>query len=585
VSAQTELFESADASAVRQQLNAVEHREDGGRSLTKFIQNFRVLSEASSGIQNLKRLILRLAVAGKLVPQSDSEGTGSELLREILSKRAAFVRTPPAPPGTNELPELPKSWICTSLDSVLVVLRNGVSTRPHGDSGVPVLRISAIRPYLVSLTETRFLPGTISDYEGYFIAEGDLLFTRYSGNPEFVGACGVVPPFKGSMVHPDKLIRGVVVEHLVDPRFVSLAASAGASRAFIDDCGRTTAGQVGISGKQLKAVPMPLPPLAEQKRIVAKVDQLMALCDELEARQTKKRETGTRLTKSALEALTTAESPEEFDTAWNRVVENFDVLIDRAEQVDDLRQAILELAATARLVAPRPESASAARSALEGYPGGSRPIPERSGSPSDWTEEGGWLHAPLGAVLQEPLANGRSVPDDPAGFPVLRLSALRGRFLDFGERKLGAWTAEQAAPFVVKRGDILFVRGNGAIRLVGRACMAGEIPEPVAFPDTAIRARVRPDVFDAKWLWYVWESRVVRKQIESSAKTTAGIFKVSQDALYAVRLPVPTLREQQGIVAKVEQLMAVCDALEARLRRAEDRAAKMVEAVVRELVA
>ena len=90
---------------------------------------------------------------------------------------------------------------------------------------------------------------------------------------------------------------------------------------------------------------------------------------------------------------------------------------------------------------------------------------------------------------------------------------------------------------------------------------------------------------EPNWLWYVWESRFVRKQIEASAKTTAGIFKVSQDVLYAIKLPVPTLAEQKRIVAKVELLMRLCDDLETKLRRAEDRASKLVEAVVQEMVA
>jgi len=98
----------------------------------------------------------------------------------------------------------------------------------------------------------------------------------------------------------------------------------------------------------------------------------------------------------------------------------------------------------------------------------------------------------LRLVLAEPLANGRSVPDDPKGFPVLRLSALRDKYVNFSEHKLGAWTAKQAAPFVVQEGDLLFVRGNGAIRLVGRACIAGKPPSPIAFPDTSIRGR--PDL-------------------------------------------------------------------------------------------
>lgn len=587
MSKQTSLFESEDASAVRQHLNAVEDRDGGGRSLTKFIQNFRVLSEASSGIQDIKRLIFRLAVTGKLVPQSDREGTGSELLREILSKRAAFVRTPATPPGTNELPELPKSWIWASLDSLLVVLRNGVSTRPHGDSGVPVLRISAIRPYLVSLTETRFLPGTGSDYEGYFITEGDLLFTRYSGNPEFVGACGVVPPFKGSIVHPDKLIRGVVVKHLVDPRFVSLAASAGASRAFIDNCGRTTAGQVGISGKQLKAVPMPLPPLAEQKRIVAKVDQLMALCDELEVRLTKRRETGTRLTKSALEALTAAESPKEFDAAWNRVVENFGVLVDTADKVGPLRQRILALAVAGRLCgseskersahAELPMILAARREQVRNEPADAS-FSDAPPLPSHWC----WTSLDSLLIL---LRNGVSTrPEGEEGVPVLRISAVRPNSVSMSELRFLPGKPEDYEGAFVKPGDLLFTRYSGNAEFVGACGVVPSGAASVVHPDKLIRGEVVPELVDARFIALAMSTGASRTYIDKCGQTTAGQIGISGKQLKSAPVPLPPLQEQRRIVAKVEQLMRVCDQLEERLRRAEHHAAKLVEAAVQGLI-
>jgi type I restriction enzyme S subunit len=169
------------------------------------------------------------------------------------------------------------------LCNLLASLRNGVSTKPIGDSGVPVLRISALRPNQVNVDDIRHLPGRFSDYEGFEVHEGDLLFTRYSGNTHFVGICGVVPPLPQKLVHPDKLIRGILVPGMLVADYIALAINCGESRRYIDRCLKTTAGQVGISGRQLKRTPVPIPPLAEQKRIVAKVEQLMKLCDALEA--------------------------------------------------------------------------------------------------------------------------------------------------------------------------------------------------------------------------------------------------------------------------------------------------------------
>jgi type I restriction enzyme S subunit len=102
---------------------------------------------------------------------------------------------------------------------------------------------------------------------------GDLLFTRYNGNPEYVGSCAVVPDGIESLTYPDKLIRVTVDQSYANPRYVALACSAGKSRDFIRQAVKTTAGQAGISGRDLKVVPLELPELAEQQRRVEKFDE------------------------------------------------------------------------------------------------------------------------------------------------------------------------------------------------------------------------------------------------------------------------------------------------------------------------
>lgn len=160
---------------------------------------------------------------------------------------------------------------------------------------------------------------------------------------------------------------------------------------------------------------------------------------------------------------------------------------------------------------------------------------------------------PLTSLLERGLANGRSVQTRYGGFPVLRLTALDGGKVNLRERKPGAWTADEAARFLVQRGDFLISRGNGSLHLVGRGGLVAEDPDPVAFPDTLIRARPRTDLMNADFLALVWNTTSVRRQIEQAAKTTAGIYKVNQRDLGRVLLPVPSIREQGRIVAEVSQ--------------------------------
>jgi type I restriction enzyme S subunit len=179
---------------------------------------------------------------------------------------------------------------------------------------------------------------------------------------------------------------------------------------------------------------------------------------------------------------------------------------------------------------------------------------------------GGWCWASLDELLAESLANGRSVLTADDGFPVLRLTALKQGKIDLSERKGGAWSAREAAPFVVRKDDFLVSRGNGSLALVGRGGLVDVQPDPVAFPDTLIRIRVH-DLLDRGYLARVWSSRLVRAQIERAAKTTAGIFKVSQGDLEHVAIPVPSLEEQRQVAALVDAAVDQVQKLEAILAR------------------
>jgi len=174
----------------------------------------------------------------------------------------------------SELSELPAGWCWASLDELLLSLRNGIADKPEANNGLPILRISAVRPLSVDLNDVRFLPNS-DKYAEFKLAPGDLLFTRYNGNPELVGSCGLVKSLSRETVYPDKLIRGRVVTGLVNPAFVEMALAAVSAREFIRTKCKTAAGQVGISGGDLRQVPVPLAPVEEQREIVAAVNLLL----------------------------------------------------------------------------------------------------------------------------------------------------------------------------------------------------------------------------------------------------------------------------------------------------------------------
>lgn len=178
---------------------------------------------------------------------------------------------------------------------------------------------------------------------------------------------------------------------------------------------------------------------------------------------------------------------------------------------------------------------------------------------------------PLRDVLTAGLSNGRSVTTQDGGFPVLRLTALRDGRIDLAERKAGAWSAEEAARFLVEKGDFLISRGNGSLRLVGRGGLVVDQPDPVAYPDTLIRARPAADKIMPDYLALVWNAPEARRQIEKVAKTTAGIYKVNQKDLGAILVPLPSLADQRRIVESVAESREALSRLSGHIRAASDR--------------
>ncbi len=178
---------------------------------------------------------------------------------------------------------------------------------------------------------------------------------------------------------------------------------------------------------------------------------------------------------------------------------------------------------------------------------------------------------PLRSLLASPLRHGRSVPTADNGFPVLRLTALSGPRVNLAERKIGAWDGEQASPFLVARGDFLVARGSGSLHLVGRGSFIDEDPDPVAYPDTAIRVRLSTDHMTPAFLSLIWGSRVVRAQIEALAKTTAGIHKINQADLARVEVPVPALKEQRDLVRSAGEFEVAVLRLQEAVKAAQIR--------------
>ena len=168
-----------------------------------------------------------------------------------------------------------------TLGSISNEVRNGLSKKPSDDqSGLPILRISAVRSLSVRLQDVRYYPTTETVPQTALLRDGDLLFTRYNGNPDFTAVCGMVSGLTRDTTYPDKLIR-VRLSQAADPGFVEFVCAAPQSRDWLAPHIKTAAGQHGISGADLKRLPIPLPSVSEQRVVARRIETAFAWIDRL----------------------------------------------------------------------------------------------------------------------------------------------------------------------------------------------------------------------------------------------------------------------------------------------------------------
>jgi type I restriction enzyme S subunit len=189
-------------------------------------------------------------------------------------------------------------------------------------------------------------------------------------------------------------------------------------------------------------------------------------------------------------------------------------------------------------------------------------------------------HTEFRRLLAAPLANGRSVPTADSGFPVLRLTSIRNARVDLAECKTGAWDARQAEPFLVTEGDLLIVRGNGSLHLVGRAGLVQQVSSPVAFPDTLIRAKLDKSAALPAYVARAWHSRIVRRQIEAAARTSAGIYKINQTDIENLRIPLPPRPVQEHLASSADAVESLATQAHAAIERSINMSTRLRQAIL-----
>jgi len=374
---------------------------------------------------------------------------------------------------------------------------------------------------------------------------------------ELPRAC-LIPDHVGPAIVKADCARLRVDPKLALPRFVAAGLNSQALRRQAGELVHGV-GRPRLGLRWLRTLQFPLAPLPEQRRIVEAIESYFTRLDDtvatLERVQRNLKRYRVSVLKAAVEGrLVPTEA--ELARAEGRDYEPASVFLERI--LAERRRRWQEAGGRCKYQEPA--------------------VPDTTDLP-ELPE--GWCWASLEQLLREPLINGRSVPDATGGFPVLRLTALKGDQIDLAERKTGRWSADEARAFLVNRGDFLVARGNGSIRLVGRGGLVTIDPDPVAFPDTLIRVRVDATHFSPRLLTALWNSPLVRLHIERRAKTTAGIHKVNQTDLELTPLPLPPRAEQERLLAELDRCFSVGNETFGTVETQERRCSRLRQAILK----
>ena len=565
------------------------------------VRQFELMATAPGGVARLRELILTLAVQGKLVPQDPSDEPASVLLAHVQARQRQLVaegkikaNKPEAQFGACECPfDVPVGWewICAA-DACVVVTDGDHQAPPRADSGVPFLVIGDVRDGVVDLdSATRFVP------QDYFNAldwgkkplRGDVLYTT-------VGSLGIPVPVVQQQhfcfQRHIALLRPGLPE--LQP-FVTLALQ---SRLAFDqaETGATGIAQKTVPLSVLRRLRLPLPPASEQARIVARVDELMRLCDALEAKGRLEAEQHARLLGTLLGTLTDSTTSEELAANWQRVADHFDLLLDRPEAVDVLEQTILQLAVRGLLVPqdPSDEPASilldkiiddrqrlAADGKLSRRPEHSSPL--ESSTPFEipqgwlWVRFGGYVHelctGPFGSVIhKEDYVSG--------GVPLINPShMIGGRIQCDLNVAVAPGMAEQLSAYQLSPGDVLMARRGE----VGRYALVTE-EEAGWLCGTGSFFVKLAEFCNRDFFGLMLEDPRFRAYLLGES-VGATMTNLNQRILLHAPLAIPPLAEQARIVARVTELRRLCADLRQRLAASQAIQSHLAEALVQATIA
>ncbi|MEL4292426.1 restriction endonuclease subunit S [Shewanella xiamenensis] len=547
-----------------------------------------------TGIKKLRELILELAVRGKLVPQDPSDEPASVLLERIAAEKVRLVKEgkikkPKALPeiAEDEKPfELPVGWEFARL-GVFGETNIGLTYSPNdvGENGIPVLRSSNIQQGKIDLSDLVRVNKDVK--ESSLVALGDLLICARNGSKSLVGKTAQIK----SLDEPMAFGAFMAVFRSELNNYIELFLNSPLFRRNLEGVSTTTINQ--ITQNNLKETVCTIPPLKEQHRIVAKVDELMALCDQLELRSESQLAAHQTLVETLLATLTDSANAYELAQNWARLSTHFDTLFTTEASIEALKQTILQLAVMGKLVpqdpSDEPASALLARIAAEKALlvkekkiKKEKPLPAISEDEKPFELPQGWVWSRISesSLFCEYGSSEKTLSELSDGVPVLKMGDIQDGKVILGSHQVVSPKIDDLPNLYLKKGDILYNRTNSA-ELVGKTGMFDGDDDTYTFASYLIRIRCSIHNIRPEYLTLCMNSPLFRKtQIEPHIKQQCGQANVNGTLMKSMLVSIPPYHEQVLILQKIHELMTLCDQLKSRLQTSQQTQLALAESLV-----
>ena len=557
----------------------------------RLLAHYERIADAPDVISRMRRFILDLAVRGKLVEQDPEEEPASELLKRIGAEKARLVKAreikKPKPSLSIDEPpfDLPANWCWALLGEISAYIQRGKSPKYTAANGSPVVSQKCVQWDGLDLTVAKLV--TLESLEKYdqirVLRDGDLLW-----NSTGTGTIGRVI----RLLRPQpKLVCDshvtVVRCLLADPEYVRTWLRTDYVYGAIEERAAGSTNQVELTAQMANGQPVPLPPLAEQHRIAAKVDELMALCDRLEAARADREATRDRLTAASLVRLNAPDpDPAIFRVHTAFALENLAPLTARSDQIKAQRQTILNLAVRGKLVEQdltegtggdlssslyellgTKETGSRGRRAVE-----KRLITKEEEYleiPKSWA----WVRLHEIGITQTGTSPSSSNPE------------LFGNFISFVKpADLDGGSINYDGPGLSKEGmnhSRVAVENSVMMVCIGATLGKVNVTDRTVCFNQQINS-VTP-YMDGLHGFLAIALRASGFQERAWSKAGTGTLPIISKGKWEVLpTPLPPLAEQHRIVAKVDELMALCDWLDASLAATTTTRQRLLKALLHE---